>query len=325
MNRNVKSLLGGAALAAFVVAPSLPGLCWISQAAAAPAPSPGGNRFTAPIRYFNTSNIELDDIVGKLIVEVRDGGPMSVELSGDKSRVNRIRLSQNGGRLTLEGVSDVESDYSVWDWRHWFDFPHGEDLNKGDLTVKVTVPRGSGVNVKDLVGDAAIGDTMGALRFEAAATKAHIGKVAKASIEVGGSGQIDIAGVAGDLDLSLGGSGKINVRSAGNVKADIAGSAEADFGQIAGGLRLDITGSGDVTAARVNGPTRIGIAGSGSVRIADGIADPLRVTVMGAGNLYFGGVAVDPRIDAVGSATVRIKAYRGHLDSEGMADVKIGD
>jgi hypothetical protein len=61
------------------------------------------------------------------------------------------------------------------------------------------------------------------------------------------------------------------------------------------------------------------------VKIADGIANPLSVDIMGAGNLYFGGVAVDPHIDAVGSGTVHLKAYRGKLNSEGMADVKVGD
>jgi hypothetical protein len=48
------------------------------------------------------------------------------------------------------------------------------------------------------------------------------------------------------------------------------------------------------------------------------------VDIMGAGNFVFGGVAVDPHIDAVGSGNVKLKSYRGHLDTEGMADVKIG-
>jgi hypothetical protein len=60
------------------------------------------------------------------------------------------------------------------------------------------------------------------------------------------------------------------------------------------------------------------------VKIADGTADPLHVDIMGAGNFIFGGVAVDPHIDAVGSGNVKLKSYRGHLDTEGMADVKIG-
>jgi hypothetical protein len=263
--------------------------------------------------------------VGTLTVAVRDGGPMTVEISGNPSRVGRVRVSQDGSALTVEGESDEENSRSVWDWKNWFDFSHDTNWDRGDLFVKVTVPRGTDVNVDDLVGNANIGDTMGNLRFEAAASKAHIGKVQQASIDLGGSGTIDIASVQNELRLDMGGSGKVTTGPVGSVKADIAGSGDAHFGPIAGGLHLDIAGSGDVTTPHVNGPTHIEIAGSGTVRIADGIANPLHVEIMGAGNLYFGGVAVDPHIDAVGSGTVHIKAYRGKLNSEGMADVKIGD
>jgi len=257
---------------------------------------------------------------------VRDGGPMVVEVSGNPSRVGRVHVQQDGSRLTVEGESDEEDNRSVWDWKNWFDFSHDTNWDHGDLFIKVTVPRGTDVDVKDLVGNASIGDTMGNLKFEAAASKAHIGKVQQAKIDLGGTGNIDIASVQNDLSLDMGGSGKVTTGAiGGTVKADIAGSGDAHFGPIGGGIHLDIAGSGDVTAAHVNGPTHIDIAGSGSVRILDGIANPLHVEIMGAGNLYFGGVAVDPHIDAVGSGSVHIKAYRGKLNSEGMADVKIGD
>jgi hypothetical protein len=51
----------------------------------------------------------------------------------------------------------------------------------------------------------------------------------------------------------------------------------------------------------------------------------LHVEIMGSGNFAFGGVAVDPHIEAFGSGNVRLHSYRGKLDTEGMADVKIGD
>ncbi|HTW36747.1 MAG TPA: DUF2807 domain-containing protein [Rhizomicrobium sp.] len=335
MTPNLRSLLCGAAVAAFVIAPTVSGY---SQTAASPAqaaapappapPAPphhGGSWAVAPIRTFNTTSVKLEDIVGTITVAVRDGGPMVVEVSGNPSRVGRVRTSQDGSLLVVEGESDEEDNRSVWDWRNWFDFSHDVNWDHGNLFVKVTVPRGTDVDVKDLVGNASIGDTMGNLRFDAAASHAHIGRVQQASIDLGGTGDIDIAGVQNQLRLDMGGSGKVTTGPVGSVRADIAGSGDAHFGAIAGGLSLDIAGSGDVTAAHVNGPTHIDIAGSGSVRILDGIANPLHVDIMGAGNLYFGGVAVDPHIDAVGSGSVHIKAYRGKLDSEGMADVKIGD
>ncbi len=327
MKRNWNSLLGGIAVAAFLVAPTVSGFGQGSALHGSQPASPrsGGNWVSSQPRNFNASNVKIENIVGTVIVAVRNSGPMTLEISGARTRLNSVHASQNGTRLVIEGSTETENDHSVWDWRNWFNFSQHAERVSGDLTVKVTVPRGADVNVQDLVGDATIGDTMGGLRFTAAASKTHIGKVTRAKVSLGGTGRIDIASVAGELDLDLGGSGKIVAGPTGSVKADIAGSGDAQFGPIAGGLSIDIAGSGNVTAARVNGPTHIDIAGSGSVRIAEGTANPLHVDIMGAGSLYFGGVAIDPRIDAIGSGYVHIKAYRGHLDSEGMADVKIGD
>ncbi len=344
MNRNTKSLMIGAAAAALLIAPTLGSMdaafaAHVEQPAGPPAPpappappSPAGAWRAAdsswtrwPVRSYSASNVKFEDIVGTVIVDVRDGGQMTVEVSGAKSRVAGLSVAVKGNTLEVDG-SENKNDTSVWDWHDWFNFSNLEDDRRSDsLFVKVTVPRGTDVNIDGLVGNADIGDTQAALRLDAAVTNAKIGKVASAKIELGGDGRIDIASVTGDLDLEVGGSGKVRTGPIGDVHADIAGSGDAQFGTIANGLKLSIAGSGDVTAARVNGPVRIEIAGSGNVKIADGVADPLHLEVMGAGDFTFGGVAVDPHIEAFGSGSVRLKSYRGHLDNEGMADIKVGD
>jgi hypothetical protein len=308
MRGNLKSLLGGAATAALLILPAV---------------AADNGWVVWPSRSYNASSLKIDDIVGTVNVRVTDG-PMTVDVSGAKARVNGLKIGVEGGVLKIDG-SEISENESVWNWHDWFNFPNYVDRRTDNLTIKISVPRGTNVDVNDLVGDANIGDTQGALRFEAAASKAVIGRVASANISLGGSGKLDIAAVTGELKLEIGGSGKVNVGPTGDVHADIAGSGTGVFGPIAGGLHLSIAGSGDVTAARVNGPVHVDIAGSGSVKIADGTADPLHLDIMGAGNFTFGGVAVDPHIDAVGSGSVRLKSYRGHMDSEGMADVKVGD
>ena len=345
MSPKLQSLLNGAACAAFLILPTLgaigPAQAFHTDVPSPPAPpSPppappappapqwrgnaaGGEWMTWPMKSYTANSVKFDNIVGTVIVNVRDSGPMTVQASGMRARLNGLSVSAQGGRLEIDG-SEVQDSQTVWDWRHWFDFSNMTEPTQHNLSITVTVPRGTDVNVEDLVGNATIGDTQGMLHFEAAATNARIGRVSTAKIELGGDGKIDIAQVTGTLKLDVGGSGKITVGSTGNVNADIAGSGDVRLGAIAGGLDLDIAGSGDVTAAHVNGPVKVSIAGSGSVKIADGTADPLHVEIMGAGNFDFGGVAVDPHIEAVGSGTVRLKSYRGHLSSEGMADVKIG-
>jgi hypothetical protein len=307
MNRKLRSFLGGAAVAAVLILPAAAASDWVNW----------------PTRSFSADSVRVEDLVGTLTVNVRNGGPISVDVAGAKERLNGVTVREDDGRVVIDG-SNANGMESVWDWRNWFNFSSGYESRNDNLTVRVTVPKGTRLDVNDLVGDATIGDTWGELHFEAAATKARIGRVGPARISLGGAGRVDIAQVNGPLHLEVGGSGKVTVGPTQSVQADIAGSGDAEFGAIASSLSLSIAGSGDVSAASVNGPTKVDIAGSGSVKIADGTANPLHLDIMGAGNFVFGGVAVDPHIDAVGSGTVKLKSYRGHLDNEGMADVKIG-
>ncbi len=306
--KKLRSILGGAAVAAVLILP---------------ADASNGDWISWPAKNFSAGAVRVEDMVGRLTVNVRNGGPVTVEVSGMKERVNGVSIREEDGKVVIDGAN-ASANESVWNWRNWFNFSSDFEPSADNLAIKVTVPKGARVDVNDLVGDATIGDTLGELHFEAAASKARIGRVGPAHVSLGGAGRVDIAQVRGPLHLEVGGSGKVTVGPTQSVHADIAGSGDAEFGAIAGDLSLSIAGSGDVSAASVNGPTKVDIAGSGSVKIADGTANPLHVDIMGAGNFVFGGVAVDPHIEAVGSGTVRLKSYRGHLDNEGMADVKIG-
>jgi hypothetical protein len=287
-----------------------------------PAAGADSGWVTWPTKSFDTKGLRIDDVVGDVRVTVQDG-PMKVDVSGSKERVGGLTVKNEGGALLIDGSNSVS--YSVWDWRKWFDFSHIRDDNsQGHLVIKVTVPKGTPIKISDLIGNAAIGDTYGPVSLESVASDATIGKVSQANVSLGGSGKIAIADVAGELKLEIAGSGRITSGHAGNVRADIAGSGDAQLGTISGGVNIDIAGSGDFTAARVNGPVHVDIAGSGNVKIADGVADPLKVDILGAGDLYFGGTAVNPSISAMGSGNVHIKAYRGKLSNDGMADVQIG-
>jgi hypothetical protein len=328
-DRKMKSLMGGAALAALLILPSLSGHASEMQLAAntprhhatppAPPAAPAASAMTAqpaqsgaqngnwvrwPTKTYNAGSLKVEDLVGTLTIDVKDSGPMTVEVSGDKNRVGHIDVSQDGNTLDIDGENSDEND-SVWDWKNWFNFKDGAQRHTTNLFVRVTIPKGTEVRVEDLVGNANIGDTYGVIHFGAAATTAQIGRVKEAHIDVGGSG-------------------KITVGSTQGVDADIAGSGDVTLGPVAGGMKIDIAGSGDISTPRVDGPVHVEIAGSGSVKIADGKADPLHVEIMGAGNFSFGGVANNPHIEAVGSGSVKIKSYTGKLDTEGMANVQIG-
>lgn len=330
MHNRVKSLIGGAAVATLLIVPSLAAPQTPPTPPAAPKPPAQvqqhaknyGDWVTRGQKSFNVRAVKFDDVVGSITVNVRDNGPMTLDVAGVRERVDGLKISSDNGTLVIQGSELNE----VWDWHHWFDFSVHDRSKPDALVIKVTVPRGSDVNVDGLVGDANIGDTMGHINFDAAVSRAKIGKVGPAEISMAGAGKVDIVEVNGKLNLDIAGSGKVKVGPVkGSVKADIAGAGDAWIGPVSGGLNVDIAGSGDIFVQSIKGKTSVDIAGSGSVKIAEGEANPLRVDIMGSGNFDFGGEAVDPRISALGSGSVKIKSYRGKMSADGMVTVKVGD
>ncbi len=303
MHKQWKSMMVGAAVAALVTLPAFGADGWTN----------------VPTHSFaDTHGLSVQDLVGNLIVGVKDG-PATIQVSGVQARVNALSFKAVGGQLIVEGTGSE----SVWDWRHWLDFSDVHQ-SRSDLTVRVTLPKGSSVHVDDLVGDAQIGDTMGPMKFSAVSTNSQIGRVASAKIELAGSGKITVGDIGGDLSVETAGAGKIQTGNAQDVHADVAGSGSINVGAIQS-LHLDIAGSGDFSAAKINGPTHVDIMGSGSVNIAGGVANPLHVDIAGSGNFVLNGVAVDPHVSTVGSGNVRLKIIRGNLVNDGMANVKVGD
>lgn len=283
-----------------------------------------GNWVTRPRKSFNAKKVHFSSVIGSIKVDVKDSGPMTLDVAGTKRAVDGLDVHVEDGTLEIEG-SDEGGTIAVWDWRKWFDFSDVGKSHHYKLDLRLTVPRGTDVAVEDFIGNAAIGDTMGNLNFSANATKSKIGKVKDAKIELEGSGQVDMGQVFGALNIEIDGSGKVNAGDVKSVHAELNGSGDAAIGSINGPLHLEIAGSGSLTATKVNGPVKIEIAGAGSVKIADGVADPFKVEIAGSGDVFFGGLAVNPSIEAFGSGKVKLHAIKGKLNSEGMANVKIGD
>jgi hypothetical protein len=300
----IQSVLIGAAVAAMVILPARAG-------------DPGW--ITGQWQTYDARALKLDDVVGTVRVDVKDNGPMAVQISGLPDRVHRVHVALKGNTLKVSS----EPVGSVWDWRHWFDFSAAGN-KRGQLQIHVAVPRGAAVDVDETAGNVTIGNTMGPLKFSVQGyTESYIGNVSEADLEMAGSGKLTVGNVAGHAKIETAGSGNIRVGDVGRVNADIAGSGSIAVGNVKNGVDVDIAGSGDFSAASVYGPTSASIAGSGSVTIAGGEATPLRVEIMGSGNVSFGGMAVDPKIEAMGSGSVRIKAYRGRLENDG-AKLAIG-
>lgn len=288
-----------------------------------PANAAGGNWVDGGWKTYDARSLKLEDVVGNVQVDVKEQGPIAIQISGQSDRVNRVHVYASGGtvRVSCDPVGQV------WDWKHWFDFSQTGKNRPDQVQIHIAVPRGTAIDAEMDAGNARIGDTMGPLSFSVQGhTDSSVGNVASAKLEMSGSGKLSVGNVAGSADIDTAGSGNIRVGDVNKVKADIAGSGSITVGNIrSGGADVDIAGSGDFSAASVNGPASASIAGSGSVTIANGEANPFKIEIMGSGNVSFGGVAVNPRIEAMGSGSVRIKSYRGSLSNDGMAKINIGN
>ncbi|HEY0281995.1 MAG TPA: DUF2807 domain-containing protein, partial [Rhizomicrobium sp.] len=266
MRDRLISILIGAAIAALI---------------SLPAKADDPNWVVGPQQRFDVKSLKIENILGIVKIDVRDGGQTTLQINGIRQRVDAISVKETDGTLSIRG----RAERSVWDWNHWFDFSY--NARKADqLYVLLTVPKRTRVSVNGIIGKATIGNTEGEIRFSSAGrTESTIGNVTEAKISLAGSGKISIGNVAGTLRAETAGSGSIKAGDAGKVNADIAGSGSILVGRVNGPLKVDIAGSGDFTAASVYGPVKTDIAGSGSVTIAGGEANPLNVDIMGSGNV----------------------------------------
>jgi len=300
----IQSLLIGAAVALCVILPARAADNWVN----------------GPWQTYSTGKLDIENAVATVKVDVKDSGPMAVQVSGLPERVKTVKVYPSGSTLNIK----CETVGTVWDWRHWFDFSHVGKNKPSQLVIHVVVPRGSPVDVEEMAGNVTIGDTMGPIKFEANGyTHSTIGNVSEARLEMSGSGKLKVGNVTGRVHAETAGSGNMHIGDAGSISADIAGSGSITVGRVNGPIKVDIAGSGDFSAASVQGAAKADIAGSGSVTIAEGEADPFKVDIMGSGNVSFGGTAVNPKISAMGSGSIRIKAYRGSLSNDG-AKLSVG-
>jgi hypothetical protein len=118
-----------------------------------------------------------------------------------------------------------------------------------------------------------------------------VGAVAEgAEIDVAGAGTVTIASLAGDLSADGAGSGNVVVQGGaiGRASIDLAGSGDVDIAAPVRTLDVSIVGSGDVDVAAEVGDIEADIAGSGSVT-ARSVTGTIRKEVWGSGDVRVGG------------------------------------
>lgn len=118
-----------------------------------------------------------------------------------------------------------------------------------------------------------------------------VGAVAQgASVDIAGSGAVRIASLNGDLSTDGAGSGNLSVQGGAinQASVDLAGSGDVDIGATVRSLNVSIVGSGSVAITAEVGDVEADIAGSGDVT-ARAITGTVRKEVWGSGDVRVGG------------------------------------
>ena len=207
--------------------------------AAAPAPPPADSngswvRWTP--RNYNGNALKISDVVGTIIIAVRDGGPMTVEASGDKRRMKNLQVTNDDGELQIEAGNDND-DHSVWDVGQWSQLLRRRPgMDRSNMFVKVTIPRGMRVNIDGPRRRRQYRRHLWRTAFRSRRDKGPDRPRWRHACRSGWRRyRVNIAAVDGDLHLDVGGSGKVNTGPIGGlVEASIAGSGDASFGAIGG-------------------------------------------------------------------------------------------
>jgi hypothetical protein len=118
-----------------------------------------------------------------------------------------------------------------------------------------------------------------------------VGAVAEgANVDIAGSGEVRIASLNGDLSADGAGSGNLAVGAGAINQAsiDLAGSGDVDIGATVRALNVSIVGSGSLDVTAEVGDIDADIAGSGSVT-ARAVTGSIRKEVWGSGDVRVGG------------------------------------
>lgn len=176
--------------------------------------------------------------VGSLTVIQQGGGQSSVRIGGDAA-------AAGGGSGSREGVG-----------------------------LEVSLPAGTALVVRGLVGEAELGDAAaGGLDLEAVAATVRAGAVAgPARLALTGAGEIVVREVTGpSLRVEVTGAGEVRVEGGAvdELAAEMTGGGGLRFGGRAKRARLDLAGASSARLARVDERPEVETAGASEVEVGN--------------------------------------------------------
>lgn len=179
------------------------------------------------------------------------------------SRGSSLVITQNGSSVVINGkgsgnrVTINGKTYTA-------------DEERGNLQIDVYIPIGTNLNLEDIDGSTAIGNTEGQLTISSQnAGDVSVGIISGATISQSGSGDISIEKLTGNCFVNCAGSGDIDIKGGrvATIALTSAGSGDFTFNGVADMVAINAAGSGDIHVSKSLKEPSINAVGSGDVHV----------------------------------------------------------
>lgn len=237
---------------------------------------------TSGPQRFDGSKLIVRDVIGEVKVKVDPSArDVTVTINADAEEFPLLSARSGEGGVIIARSRPPEKQHRDW------------KVQDNDVVITVTLPKGSAIDVDDMIGKLEVGDLDGALTANIrAAADIQTGRLSSARIDVAGAAGIHTGDIAGKLDLT------------------IAGAGDVDIGAVRQGADISIAGFGNVDVAGVKGPVSVRVSGVGDVDLNNGDVDMLDIDVSGMGSVSFEGQARDRRVNSSGLSSVRVNGKK---------------
>lgn len=236
---------------------------------------------SGPMRFDGT-RLTVRDVIGDVRVNVDPSARgVTVTIDAEADEFPLLSAKAADGVVVVARSRPPEKKRHEW------------NVQDNDVTITVTLPKGTAIHIDDMIGKLEVGDLDGPLTADIrSAVDIKAGRLSSARIDVAGAAGIDTGDIAGKLDLN------------------IAGAGDVDIGTVRQGADIRIAGFGNVDVAGVKGPVSVRVSGVGDVDLNKGDVDLLDVSVSGLGSVAFQGEAKERRISSSGMASVKVNGKK---------------
>lgn len=249
----------------------------------------GKNKQSAPKERretFNGDALEISDLRADIDIQPSRRNEITVTVTGPEDVVDRLTIRQQDGTVLISGstsgksggatvIQNIRSGHigSMTISNHssignfgGVTIISGDDIviNTNDvtdtkLTVKITAPIYTEVNLSDTLGHTTIGNLQGDVDLDLSGQNSvEIANVRHLKLDASGACDVTVEEITGSANLDLSGNGKVELRSGyvNKLDVDVSGMCKVDAQVTAARANLDASGMCNIRVKEVTGRCR---------------------------------------------------------------------